>query len=63
MAATGSHEFGAEDWEMFRSIGRRIDRQQFEAFQAQGEQCGWAAIRSDPWDRHRSRRRFSWLRF
>ena len=41
MAATGAHEFGAEDWEMFRSIGRRIDRQQFEAFQAQGEQCGW----------------------
>ena len=23
------------------SIGRRIDHQQFEAFQAQGEQCGW----------------------
>ena len=57
MAATGPHEFGAEDWEMFRSIGRRIDRQQFEAFQEQGEQMRLVPP-SDPhpWDRHRSRR-------
>ena len=41
MATTQAHEFDAEDWAMFRSIGRRIDRGQFEAFQRQGEQCGW----------------------
>src|ERR1700677_3341172 len=41
MATTQEHEFDAEDWAMICSIGRRIDRGQFEAFQSQGEQCGW----------------------
>lgn len=41
MATTQAHGFDAEDWAMFRAIGRRIDRKQFEAFQRQGEQCGW----------------------
>ena len=26
---------------MFRSVARRIDREQFDAFQDQGEGCGW----------------------
>ena len=52
MAATQVFELGAEDWTMFRSIGRRIDREQFEAFQQQGEQCGLVSQSdSHPWHR------------
>jgi hypothetical protein len=41
MASTGAHDISAEDWQMIRSIGRRISLEQFEAFQEQGQQCGW----------------------
>ena len=39
MATTGALEIDADVWEVFRSIGRRIEHQEFEAFQELGEQC------------------------
>lgn len=41
MAIGSGDDISAEDWEMIRSIGRRIKLKQFDAFQEQGEQCGW----------------------
>lgn len=41
MAIADGYDISAEDWEMIRSIGRRMKLKQFDAFRHQGEQCGW----------------------
>lgn len=41
MPTTRAPELTAQDWEMFRALGRRITAKQFDAFQDQGEGCGW----------------------
>lgn len=43
MSDSAQPELTTEDWEMIRSVGRRVRACQLEAFTSQGKGCGWCA--------------------